>query len=73
MFASSRGHLDIVQELLNVEGINVNETNNDGETARDLAINWRDRLHPDYPGDAERISRFNQVIALLQQAEEATI
>ena len=62
IYASNEGDLDIVQELVKVEGINVNETNNDGDTARDIAIKWRDRLHPAH---AEGISRFNQIIALL--------
>ena len=37
MNASRNGHLQVVQELLKVEGINVNEKNNDGNTALILA------------------------------------
>ena len=55
--ASCNGHLQVVQELLKVEGINVNETNNNGDTARDVATR---RGH-------------NEISALLTQAEAATV
>ena len=74
MYASQSGHLGIVQELVKVEGISANETNDDGDTARDMAIEERDgSLDSNYAPHAERILRHSQIIALLTEAEEATV